>query len=141
MRQAALAAVLLLLACGAAARDDDDGRRPVRLPESARQMLVANMNDHQLALHEILTALGQEKLDRAAEIAETRLGRSWQEGADAALVATHLPPGMRELADSMHQAASEFAETAREGEPSRALAALARVTRQCVGCHALYRLH
>lgn len=135
-----LVAALWLLAGGAFAEQSEDGRKPVSLPDTARQMLVANMNDHQLALHEIVVALSRGQGERAADIAESRLGRAWRDGPDAAQVTSHLPPGMRSLAEAMHDAASEFAEAAWEGDTSRSLAALAKITRQCVACHALYRL-
>jgi cytochrome c556 len=59
-------------------------------------------------------------------------------------MAGFMPKGMQETGAGMHQAASRFAVTAQEAalthDLPRALAALSRVTHQCVACHASYRL-
>jgi cytochrome c556 len=56
-----------------------------------------------------------------------------------------MPKGMQEIGTQMHHAASRFAvaaENAAVGDDVRpALAALGDVMRQCVACHAAYRLH
>ena len=45
----------------------------------------------------------------------------------------------------MHKAASQFAlvaqETGADGNTQRAVAALSKITEQCVACHAAYRAH
>jgi hypothetical protein len=55
-----------------------------------------------------------------------------------------MPTGMQAIGTAMHHAASRFALVAQEAPVSgglpRALGALAEVSRQCVACHASYRL-
>lgn len=65
--------------------------------------------------------------------------------ATASHMAPHMPQAMREIGTGMHRAASRFAVAAQEaavtGDTRRALGGLAAVTRQCVACHAAYRIH
>jgi hypothetical protein len=60
-------------------------------------------------------------------------------------MAGFMPKDMQEIGTGMHRAASRFARTAQEaaveGGVPKALDALADLTRQCVACHAGYRLH
>ncbi len=59
-------------------------------------------------------------------------------------VAKFMPAGMQSIGTEMHRSASRFAvEAANAGATGNvrpALAALARVTQQCVACHAAYRM-
>jgi len=52
---------------------------------------------------------------------------------------------MQDIGTAMHRAASRFARTAQEAEVQggvpRALDALAELTRQCVACHAGFKLN
>lgn len=122
-----------------------DGRELVRFPEPMRLHTIASMRDHLLSLQEIDEALSKNEFDKAANIAEQRLGMSSLEAHDAAHLAPFMPRGMQEIGTRMHQAASRFAieaQNASVGNDVRpALAALGQVMQQCVACHATYRLH
>jgi hypothetical protein len=135
-----LAAVLLFVANSRA----DDGREPVGMPAMMQAHMRANMRDHLAAISEIQSALAAAQYEHAADIAEQRLGMSSLELHGARHMATVMPAGMRAIGTAMHQAASRFARVAQEapvsGGLSRALGALAEVSRQCVACHASYRL-
>lgn len=119
-------------------------RQPVALPAPMQEHMLANMRDHLAALAEIQAALAAGDSDQAAQIAERRIGMSSLERHGAAHMAPYMPKGMQDIGTTMHRAASRFAQTAREaaveGGAPRALGALAEVTRQCVACHASYRL-
>lgn len=121
-----------------------DTRQPVRLPKTLRDETLANMRDHLAALQEIQQALAQEDYDRAADVAEQRLGMSSLSRHGAHEVAKYMPAGMREAGGAMHRNASRLAVASRDvgatGDPRPALAALANVTAQCVACHAGYRV-
>jgi mono/diheme cytochrome c family protein len=103
------------------------------------------MRDHLLALQEIDVALSQSAFDKAANIAENRLGMSSLEIHGAAHIAPYMPKGMQEIGTQMHRAASLFAIAAQTASASNdvrpALAALGTVMQHCVACHAAYRLH
>ena len=122
-----------------------DGRQLVKFPEPMRQHTITSMRDHLLALQEIEVALSKSDFDKAASIAETRLGMSSLEVHGAAHIAPFMPQGMQDIGTQMHRAASRFAVDAQTASVSNdvrpALAALGAVMQQCVACHAAYRLH
>lgn len=121
-----------------------DARVAIELPSNLKQHMLANMRDHLLAVQEIQEALAHKQEDRAAQIAEQRLGMTSLRLHGAHEVGKHMPPSMREIGSGMHRLASRFAVEAQNagvtGDIRPALAALAQVTAQCVACHAGYRL-
>ena len=122
-----------------------DDRQLVELPEMMRLHTIASMRDHLLALQEIDEALSQSAFDKAATIAEERLGMSSLDVHGARHIAPYMPQRMQDIGTGMHRAASRFAVEAQEASVGNdvrpALAALAHVMQQCVACHAAYRLH
>jgi cytochrome c556 len=122
----------------------DDSRQPVSMPAMMQEHMRANMRDHLLAISEIQVALASGHYDAAAEIAEKRLGMTSLDAHGARHVAGFMPDGMQAIGTAMHHAASRFAVTAQEAAVTsdlpRALGGLGEVTRQCVACHAGYRL-
>ncbi|MGB9094054.1 MAG: hypothetical protein WCB93_08055 [Gallionella sp.] len=134
-----LAASLILVARTCAA--DEDTRIRVELPAMMKTHMLHSMRDHLQAVHDIQAALAKGKLDQAGEIAETRLGMSSLDSHGAAHMAPFMPKRMQAIGTEMHHAASRFAMTASEGDLSRSLAALSRVTEQCVACHMTYRVN
>jgi hypothetical protein len=123
----------------------DDARQLVKFPEPVRLHTITSMRDHLLALQEIDLALSKNDFDNAARIAEQRLGMSSLELHGAAHIAPFMPQAMQEIGTQMHRSASRFAIEAQNASVSNdmrpALAALSSVMRQCVTCHAAYRLH
>ena len=122
-----------------------DARVLVKFPEPMRLHTITSMRDHLLALQEIDVALSRNEFDKAATIAESRLGMSSLELHGAAHIAPFMPKAMQEIGTSMHRAASRFAIETQSASVSNdirpALAALGSVMQQCVACHAAYRLH
>jgi hypothetical protein len=122
-----------------------DARQLVKFPEPMRIHTITSMRDHLLALQEINEALSANAFDKAATIAERRLGMSSLEVHGASHIAQFMPKGMQEIGSQMHRAASRFAVEAQNASVSNdvrpALAALSGVMQQCVACHATYRLH
>jgi cytochrome c556 len=138
----ALCSLLIALSAAAAAADT---RQKVELPPMMRDHMMGNMRDHLLAVTEIQEALAAGAFDRAADIAERRLGMSSLNSHGASHMAPHMPQAMRDIGTGMHRAASRFAVAAQEaavtGDTRRALGSLAEMSRQCVACHAAYRVH
>ena len=147
-----LASLLLLSGCQSVASQDDattpvaesgsdDPRQFVDMPAQARGYMRQDMLDHLAAMSEIMGAMSAEDWARAAEIAETRMGKS----SMGKYRGTGMGPGrfmpleMRQLGWNMHEAASRFAEVAGTGDGPRAWAALQDVTATCVACHYSYR--
>lgn len=135
---------LLIMFPPAKAVAAEDARELVELPQMMRQHMLANMRDHLLALAEIQQHLAQGAFDTAAQTAEARLGLSSLGTHGASHMAPMMPAAMRDIGTRMHRSASRFALIAQESgvddDTRRALAALAEVTRQCVACHAAYRV-
>lgn len=122
-----------------------DNRQFVKFPDPLRSHTLTNMRDHLVALGEMQEALAKGQFDRAADVAEQRLGMSSLKTHGAHEVAKYMPQGMQDAGTAMHRSASQFATIAKDasvtGDLRPALAALARVNQTCVVCHAGYRLH
>lgn len=118
----------------------DDTRILVELPETMQQHMLSNMRDHLAAINEILVYLDNDELEKAAEIAEYRLGMSSLKSHGASHMAKFMPEGMRQAGTTMHKAASRFALKAQEGEALPAYKALSDITSACVACHSGYRV-
>ena len=69
-------ASILVLLTSAMAIADQDSRKLVELPEIMKQHMMSNMRDHLAAINEILISLAHDRLDQAADIAESQLGMS-----------------------------------------------------------------
>ena len=121
-----------------------DGRVPVKFPEMLKEHTLSNMRDHLVTLSQIQGYLAARDFDRAADLAEKRLGMSSLSLHGAHEVAPYMPKGMQDAGTAMHRAASQFAvatqEAAIDHDVPRALGALNKVTQSCVACHAGYRL-
>lgn len=137
-----LTLVLILLGVMASAgAAEKDARQKVKFPAQMRAHMLGNMRDHLQALSEIQAALAAKQLDRAADIAETRIGMTSLASHGAAHMAQYMPQGMQDIGTEMHHAASRFARIAQEGDGQKALENLAQVTQHCVACHAGYRVY
>ena len=119
---------------------DDDSRQLVELPEMMQQHMMSNMRDHLVTINEILINMANDKIDQAAEIAESRLGMSSLKSHGASHMAKFMPEGMQQIGTRMHRAASRFALKAQEGEALPAYSALSEITSACVACHSNYRI-
>lgn len=121
-----------------------DARQLVNFPAQMKAHTLANMRDHMLALQEIQTALASSDYDRAAEVAETRLGMTALTAHGAHESSKFMPKGMQDAGSAMHRSASRFATVAKDasvtGEIKPAVGALAEVMGACVSCHTGYRL-
>lgn len=118
-------------------------RQSAELPSYVSKQLMSNMRDHLEALEEITLLLAEAKYVQAADTAEKRLGMSSVEIHYQKFVGKYMPKGMRGIGRQMHEAASDFALSAREaekdGDLNRTLTDLSQVMKQCVACHDVYR--
>ena len=137
--KALLAALLILSSATTLAAQDT--RKKIKLPEMMVNHMLGNMRDHLAALNEIQAALAAGKLDQAADVAEKRIGMSSLTSHGAEHMAPYMPQPMQDIGTEMHHAASRFARSAHEGDLQKALSDLSIITRQCVACHAGYRIH
>ncbi len=118
---------------------EQDVRQLVKFPDMMRTHMLGNMRDHLVALNEILTYLAADELEKAAEVAEWRLGFSSLKSHGASHMAKFMPEEMAAAGTAMHRAASQFARVAQEGEVLPAYKKLKDVTAACIACHARYR--
>jgi len=136
---------LAITMVSATAMAADDSRQLVTMPAPMVQHMLTNMRDHLRSITEIQRAVGAGEYERAADVAEHRLGLSSLESHGASHMAPFMPMPMQEIGTQMHKAASQFAlvvqETGADGNVARAVGALSKVTEQCVACHAAYRAH
>ena len=122
-----------------------DSRQLVEFPEMMRDHMLENMQDHLLALTEIQQHLALEEYEKAATVAENRLGMSSLGGHGASHIVRFMPTGMKQIGTQMHKAASRFAiivqEGGLEGSTPKIAEGLAGVMQQFVACHSSYRVH
>ena len=134
---AAASVILLFISASITA---EETRLLVQLPEMMQQHMMSNMRDHLVAINEILINMANGEPEKAAEVAESRLGMSSLESHGASHMAKFMPEGMRQAGTSMHRAASRFALKAQEEEALPAYKALSEVSSACVACHSGYRI-
>ena len=144
---------------GHADMSSPEARELVNFPPLMRTHMLDNMRDHVQTLDGILHALGTADYQGAAKIAVEHLGldspsaaacKPKPAGAAPApgsmdeMMALYMPEQMRAIGLAMHASASEFAVVAARAaathDAKAAVEALSRVTRNCVACHAGYRL-
>ena len=122
-----------------------DSRQLVEFPEMMRDHMLENMRDHLLALTKIQQHLAPEEYEKAATVAENRLGMSSLDGHGASHMARFMPAAMQQIGTQMHKAASRFAiivqESGLEGSTPKIAEGLAGVMQQFVACHSSYRVH
>ncbi len=118
-------------------------RQSAELPSHVSKQLMSNMRGNLDTLEKITHLLAESNYAEAADMAEKHLGMSSVEIHYQKFVGKYLPKGMRQISRRMHQAATDFALSAREAEKdedlSKAFVALSQVMKQCVACHELYR--
>ena len=122
-----------------------DSRQLVEFPEMMRDHMLENMRDHLLALTKIQQHLALEEYEKAATVAENRLGMFSLDGHGASHMARFMPAAMQQIGTQMHKAASRFAiivqESGLEGSTPKIAEGLAGVMQQFVACHSSYRVH
>ena len=131
----------LLGGLSSSAYSEEDKRQFVEMPKMMQEHQLTNMRDHLMAINEILLEMGNGELDKAADIAEARLGMSSLSTHGASHMAKVIPKEMGAIGTSMHKAASRFALKAQEGDAIPAYKALQEVTSACVACHAGFKTH
>lgn len=119
-----------------------DSRQLVSMPEQARRLMQQDMLDHLAALNEVIGYLANGELASAAEVAESRMGKSsmGRHRATGMGPGRFMPLAMRNMGWGMHESASEFSDIAKTGDVKAAYNALQKVTASCVACHFSYRV-
>ena len=118
-----------------------DLRQLVSMPDQARELMRKDMLDHLSTLNEIIGYLAENNLDAAADVSETKMGRSsmGKHRGTGMGPGRFMPLEMRNLGWGMHDAASEFSKIAKQGDLKSAYSAFQKITSSCVACHYSYR--
>lgn len=118
-----------------------DTRQLVSMPDQARELMRKDMLDNLSAINEIIGYLASNDLAAAADVAETRMGRSsmGKHRGTGMGPGKFMPAEMRNLGWGMHDAATEFSKVAKQGDLKSTYSALQQVTSSCVACHYSYR--
>ena len=137
----------VLISSGTGVRAGEDERELVTLPPMMQAHMLANMRDHLRALEDMLGELAAGNSDKAAQIAEKRLGMSSLTTHGAAHLGKYMPQAMRALGTQMHHAASRFVIVVRNAELESGKAAqrevykaLQGIVENCNACHSSYRI-
>jgi cytochrome c556 len=141
-RVIAIALGTALLAGAASAQPPSpvaDARQRVALPAPAREKILAEMRHMLESVSAILQ--GVVAGDAAAiETAARASGMAMAVDADPRMMSS-VPAPLRELGMQTHRGFDALADRMKAGgTPDDALRGLARITNNCVACHALYRL-
>ena len=121
-----------------------DERQLVEFPAPAYHATLKSMRDHLRAINQIQGFLAKENYEAAADAAEKGLGQGHQHGEHGNHAAQFMPPEMRQLGASMHNAANDLSLSLRNVAVSNDLkpvfTQLHKVTNACVACHDQFRL-
>lgn len=120
---------------------DGDIRHFVAMPAQARELMRKEMLNHMSALNEVIGYLASNQLDAAANLAESRMGKSsmGKHRGTGMGPGRFMPLEMRNIGWGMHEAATELSNHAKQGDVKGAYAALQKITSSCVACHYSYR--
>jgi len=137
-----VAVIASAVALTVASETAEDRRELVEVPPEVRIVLGEEMREHLAAVNEVLGYLGGGQLERAAEVAETRMGLSstGKHRGTGMGPGRFMTPEMRQMGRAMHESATRFAQIATEGDLAASVAAFQTVTAHCVACHNAYRV-
>lgn len=114
-----------------------DNRVTADFPPVMQQHVLANMRDHLLAISQIQEAVGRGDYDKAADVAENRLGQTALKTHGAYENSKYMPKGMQEIGSTMHRNASKFAieiqNSSATGDIKPAMIALSKTTESLCG--------
>lgn len=142
--EAAVSMVLVIasLAITPAARAQEDARAAVTMTVVEKAFVLGQMRLFVESLEQIVTALAAGDRAAAAEAAAARGAQRFQSANDMpASLSEKFPKQWRAFGGPMRQGFDALARGVAEGEDqSRSLARLGEIMRNCVACHASYRI-
>jgi hypothetical protein len=140
--KARMSAVIMLVSLAPGAGAQEDARVAVTLTAVEKTFVLGQMRLFVESVERIVTALATEDRAAAAEAAAARGAQRFQAANDMpASLSGKLPEQWRAFGRPMRQGFDAFAQGVADGEDkSRALARLGEIMRNCVGCHASYRI-
>ena len=117
----------------------EDGRVAIVLEPGERALMLREMREFVAGLQGISDRLARDDMQGVAEAAR-RIGAARAHDVPAAMLGK-LPLGFKSVALGVHREFDAIAgDAAAGGAPRHTLAQLSDVLRQCVACHAAYRV-
>lgn len=117
-----------------------DDRTELKIPAPVKAMQKKMMRQHMDTLSEITAALAANDLNKAAEVAKTKLGWNQEEEKKCSMVEKMTgEPDFTKLGKAVHQKADELADAAKAGNRDKALAAMSELINNCNACHSKFR--
>ena len=117
----------------------NDGRLSLQLEAAERDLVLGEMRQFLQAVQQITEAVSNEQVEKAAKSARS-VGMGAQQGVPGSLMAK-LPLEFKKLGFDTHSRFDQLALDAEElGDPGHTLQQLAELMRNCVACHAAYRI-
>ena len=117
----------------------EDGRVAVQLTAAERNLVLSEMRAFLEAVQIITENLPNEKMEEVARAAR-RVGLAAQKGVPLSLMGK-LPMALKQLGLDTHRKFDRLALDAEQlGDKRQTLEQLGTLLRNCVGCHAAYRL-
>ena len=116
-----------------------DGRTAILLAPGERDLVLGEMRAFLAAMQQILAETAGGSVDGVVEVARS-VGAAAQQGVPASLMGK-LPGEFKLLGVDTHSQFDLLAVDAEQlGDPTHSLQQLAVLTRNCVACHAAYRI-
>jgi hypothetical protein len=116
-----------------------DTRYNLRLTASERNEFLSEMRNMLFSIQQILEGIGtsdREKIVEAAKLSGNRMAR-----ATPASVRAKLPQSFRDLGGSTHMMFEELAMRADSDEMDMLASDTGKLMKQCLACHAKFRVH
>jgi len=115
-----------------------DTRTELRLNEQMKVLQKTMMREHLSTLGEMIAALGADDLNRASEIARTKLGWNQAQERNCSMMSGGEKDFLT-LGKAMHMKADEFSRAAKAGKRKAALVTLSELINSCNACHNRFR--
>lgn len=117
-----------------------DNRTELKIPAPMKVMQKGMMRQHMDTVAEITTALAVNDLNKAAEVAKSKLGWNPDEEKHCSMVEKMTGEAdFTSFGKSVHMKADELADAAKAGNRDKALTALAELITNCNACHKKFR--
>ena len=116
-----------------------DGRSAIVLPEGERDLVLTEMRAFLAAVQGVIVAANKEDMAAVAKYAKG-VGSAAQQDVPVSLM-KKLPLGFKKLGLGTHKAFDQLAMDATDlGDPGHTMAQLGELMKNCVACHAAYRI-
>lgn len=134
-----VASTTLAVPSDQAQTNDPDTRNKLSLPAGERHLVLKEMRNFVIAIHDITQGIATDDMDSVAKAA--RLMGSSAAGEVPPSVVAKLPPTFKQLAGKVHASFDMIAMDAEDiGDGIHTIEQVSELTGHCVACHAIYQI-